>query len=185
MGSESRSHKGGPGLARLIRDGTDIPLKTNRWENDIYTFVVKRKISGGTVSEKVRQARDYSVPVSASLARHPQLVRAGHRRECHARLRRDEKMVVILCGCRSCRLNMRSNCGCRRLACSERGASLYFLKPIEPQIIRLATSMRCAVCHWRDELFAKRRTGYATLDRLLKRLLGREDELLRVPNGLP
>ena len=26
----------------------------------------------------------------------------------------------------------------------------------------------------------KRRTGYATLDRLLKRLLGRKDELLRV-----
>ena len=35
-----------------------IPLNTNASENDIRAFVTKRKISGGTVSEKGRQARD-------------------------------------------------------------------------------------------------------------------------------
>jgi hypothetical protein len=36
----------------------DIPLNTNASENDIRAFVTKRKVSGGTVSEKGRQARD-------------------------------------------------------------------------------------------------------------------------------
>ena len=36
----------------------DIPLNTNASENDIRAFVTKRKISGGTVSDKGRQARD-------------------------------------------------------------------------------------------------------------------------------
>ena len=36
----------------------EIPLNTNASENDIRAFVTKRKISGGTVSEKGRQARD-------------------------------------------------------------------------------------------------------------------------------
>ena len=35
----------------------EIPLSTNASENDIRAFVTKRKISGGTVSEKGRQAR--------------------------------------------------------------------------------------------------------------------------------
>ncbi len=36
----------------------EIPLNTNASENDIRAFVTKRKISGGTVSENGRQARD-------------------------------------------------------------------------------------------------------------------------------
>ena len=36
----------------------EIPLNTNSSESDIRAFVTKRKISGGTVSEKGRQARD-------------------------------------------------------------------------------------------------------------------------------
>src|SRR5258706_11629931 len=36
----------------------EIPLNTNASENDIRAFVTKRKISGGTVSNKGRDARD-------------------------------------------------------------------------------------------------------------------------------
>ena len=36
----------------------EIPLNTNASENDIRAAVTKRKISGGTLSEKGRQARD-------------------------------------------------------------------------------------------------------------------------------
>jgi hypothetical protein len=45
---------------RLLRvlEHPDIPLHTNASENDIRGFVTKRKISGGTVSDKGRQARD-------------------------------------------------------------------------------------------------------------------------------
>jgi Transposase IS66 family len=45
---------------RLMRvlERPEIPLHTNASENDIRGFVTKRKISGGTVSEKGRQARD-------------------------------------------------------------------------------------------------------------------------------
>ena len=44
-------------LLRVL-DRPDIPLNTNASENDIRAFVTKRKISGGTVSEKGRQTRD-------------------------------------------------------------------------------------------------------------------------------
>ncbi len=44
-------------LLRVL-ERPDIPLNTNASENDIRAFVTKRKISGGTVSEKGRQARD-------------------------------------------------------------------------------------------------------------------------------
>jgi len=44
-------------LLRVL-DRPEIPLNTNASENDIRAFVTKRKISGGTVSEKGRQARD-------------------------------------------------------------------------------------------------------------------------------
>ncbi len=44
-------------LLRVL-DRPNIPLNTNASENDIRAFVIKRKISGGTVSEKGRQARD-------------------------------------------------------------------------------------------------------------------------------
>jgi hypothetical protein len=45
---------------RLMRvlERPEIPLHTNASENDVRSFVTKRKISGGTVSEKGRQARD-------------------------------------------------------------------------------------------------------------------------------
>jgi hypothetical protein len=45
------------GLLRIL-ESPDIPLNTNASENDIRAFVTKRKISGGTVSDKGRDARD-------------------------------------------------------------------------------------------------------------------------------
>uniref|UniRef100_UPI002240CB53 IS66 family transposase n=1 Tax=Nitratireductor luteus TaxID=2976980 RepID=UPI002240CB53 len=44
-------------LLRVL-DRPEIPLHTNGSENDIRTCVIKRKISGGTVSGAGRQARD-------------------------------------------------------------------------------------------------------------------------------
>ena len=41
-----------------VLDRPEIPLHTNASENDIRAFVTKRKISGGTVSERGRDARD-------------------------------------------------------------------------------------------------------------------------------
>ena len=41
-----------------VRDRPEIPLNTNASENDIRAFVTKRKISGGTVSDRGRDARD-------------------------------------------------------------------------------------------------------------------------------
>jgi Transposase IS66 family len=45
------------GLLRVL-ERPEIPLHTNASENDIRAFVTKRKVSGGTVSEKGRDARD-------------------------------------------------------------------------------------------------------------------------------
>lgn len=45
------------GLLRVL-ERPEIPLNTNASENDIRAFVTKRKISGGTVSEKGRDTRD-------------------------------------------------------------------------------------------------------------------------------
>ena len=54
-------------LARLYRrkrallrvlERPEIPLHSNGSETDIRAFVIKRKISGGTVSEAGRRARD-------------------------------------------------------------------------------------------------------------------------------
>ena len=44
-------------LLRVL-DHPHIPLHTNASENDIRVFVTKRKISGGTVSDRGRDARD-------------------------------------------------------------------------------------------------------------------------------
>ena len=41
-----------------VLDRPEIPLNTNASENDIRAFVTKRKISGGTMSHKGRDARD-------------------------------------------------------------------------------------------------------------------------------
>jgi len=47
-------------LLRVL-DRPEIPLNTNASENDIRAFVTKRKISGGTVSLKGRDARDIMI----------------------------------------------------------------------------------------------------------------------------
>ena len=46
--------------AELLRvlDRPEIPLNTNALENDLRSFVIKRKISGGTMSRDGRIARD-------------------------------------------------------------------------------------------------------------------------------
>src|SRR5208283_2139771 len=48
-------------LLRVL-ERPEIPLNTNASENDIRAFVTKRKISGGTVSENGRQARNPRQP---------------------------------------------------------------------------------------------------------------------------
>jgi hypothetical protein len=52
-----RLHRKKVDLLRVL-ERPDIPLNTNPSENDIRAVVTKRKISGGTVSEKGRDARD-------------------------------------------------------------------------------------------------------------------------------
>ena len=44
-------------LLRVL-ERPEIPINTNSSENDIRAFVTKRKISGGTISDKGRDARD-------------------------------------------------------------------------------------------------------------------------------
>jgi hypothetical protein len=53
----ARLHRRKHELLRVL-DRPEIPLHTNGSENDIRAFVTKRKISGGTVSEAGRNARD-------------------------------------------------------------------------------------------------------------------------------
>jgi hypothetical protein len=52
-----RLHRNKDHLLRVL-ERPEIPLNTNASENDIRTFVTKRKISGGTVSQNGRDARD-------------------------------------------------------------------------------------------------------------------------------
>ena len=56
---------------RLIRvlERPEIPLHTNASENAVRCFVTKRKISGGTVSEKGRQARDAMLGLDKTCAK--------------------------------------------------------------------------------------------------------------------
>lgn len=58
-----RIHRHKDELLRVL-ERPDIPLNTNGSENDIRAFVTKRKISGGTVSEKGRDARDVMLGLS-------------------------------------------------------------------------------------------------------------------------
>lgn len=58
-----RIHRHKDELLRVL-ERPDIPLNTNGSENDIRAFVTKRKISGGTVSEKGRDARDIMLGLS-------------------------------------------------------------------------------------------------------------------------
>ena len=53
----ARLHRQRDALLRVL-ERPEIPLHTNGSENDIRAFVTKRKISGGTVSEQGRIARD-------------------------------------------------------------------------------------------------------------------------------
>jgi regulator of replication initiation timing len=53
----ARLHKQKADLLRVL-ERPEIPLHTNGSENDIRAFVTKRKISGGTVSDQGRIARD-------------------------------------------------------------------------------------------------------------------------------
>jgi hypothetical protein len=53
----------------LVLERPDIPLNTNGSENDIRAFVTKRKISGGTVSENGREARDVMLGLSKTCKR--------------------------------------------------------------------------------------------------------------------
>ncbi len=53
----ARLHRRKHELLRVL-DRPEIPLNTNGSENDIRAFVTKRKISGGTVSDAGRDARD-------------------------------------------------------------------------------------------------------------------------------
>lgn len=53
----ARLHRRKHELLRVL-DRPEIPLHTNGSESDIRAFVTKRKISGGTVSEAGREARD-------------------------------------------------------------------------------------------------------------------------------
>jgi hypothetical protein len=56
---------------RLMRvlERPEIPLHTNASENAIRCFATKRKISGGTVSEKGRQARDVTLGLAKTCAK--------------------------------------------------------------------------------------------------------------------
>jgi len=53
----ARLHQRKAELLRVL-DRPEIPLHTNGSENDIRSWVTKRKISGGTVSEAGKAARD-------------------------------------------------------------------------------------------------------------------------------
>ena len=57
--------------AELLRvlQRPETPLNTNASENDIRTVVIKRKISGGTVSEKGRSARDVMLGLMKTCAK--------------------------------------------------------------------------------------------------------------------
>jgi hypothetical protein len=47
----------------------EIPLNTNASENDIRTVVIKRKVSGGTISDRGRDARDVMLGLAKTCAK--------------------------------------------------------------------------------------------------------------------
>ena len=55
-------------LLRVL-DRPEIPLNTNASENDIRACVTKRKVSGGTVSERGRRARDVMLGLAKTCAK--------------------------------------------------------------------------------------------------------------------
>ena len=52
-----------------VLERPEIPLRTNGSENDIRGFVTKRKISGGTVSQAGRIARDTMIGLLKTCAK--------------------------------------------------------------------------------------------------------------------
>jgi hypothetical protein len=63
-----RLHANKDGLLRVL-ERPDIPLNTNGSENDIRAVVTKRKVSGGTVSERGRIARDVMLGLAKTCAK--------------------------------------------------------------------------------------------------------------------
>jgi hypothetical protein len=55
-------------LLRVL-DRPEIPLHTNASESDIRVFVTKRKVSGGTVSDRGRDARDVMIGLAKTCAK--------------------------------------------------------------------------------------------------------------------
>jgi hypothetical protein len=64
----ARLHRRKADLLRVL-DRPEIPLHTNGSENDIRAFVTKRKISGGTVSQAGRTARDVMLGLAKTCAK--------------------------------------------------------------------------------------------------------------------
>ena len=62
-----RLHANKDELLRVL--SAEIPLNTNASENDIRAVVTKRKVSGGTVSEKGRAARDVMLGLAKTCAK--------------------------------------------------------------------------------------------------------------------
>ena len=73
-------------LLRVL-ERPEIPLNTNASENDIRAFVTKRKISGGTVSEKGRQALRHARPRQDLHETQNPLLRLSRRPPRHSRPR--------------------------------------------------------------------------------------------------
>ena len=63
-----RLHANKPELLRVL-ERPEIPLNTNASENDIRVVVTKRKVSGGTVSEKGRSAREVMLGLAKTCAK--------------------------------------------------------------------------------------------------------------------
>src|SRR5208282_3281033 len=63
-----RLHANKDELLRVL-DRPEIPLNTNASENDIRVCVTKRKVSGGTVSENGRAARDVMLGLAKTCAK--------------------------------------------------------------------------------------------------------------------
>ena len=63
-----RLHANKDELLRVL-DRPEIPLNANASENDIRACVTKRKVSGGTVSERGRLARDVMLGLAKTCAK--------------------------------------------------------------------------------------------------------------------
>jgi transposase IS66 family protein len=64
----ARLHRHKAALLRVL-ERPEIPLHTNGSENDLRAYVTKRKISGGTMSEAGRTARDVMLGLMKTCAK--------------------------------------------------------------------------------------------------------------------